>query len=147
MWKNPFSSLGQIPFKSLIEIRSFILQKKVFWQKMKNGIISKQATWSLIARLIVMSSWLARIGPGITTHERRIRTNLKFQCREKRTRPWLETPKTDFKLQCREMSKESQPCEAAVASLPHHLHPCVPMEKSEVQARYTNHFQVEIKHQ
>ena len=67
-----------------------------------------------------------------------------FVLREKRTRPWLETPKTDFKLQCREISHESQlqPSEAALATLPHYLHPSVPMEKSEVQAMYTNHFKV-----
>ena len=64
--------------------------------------------------------------------------------REKRSRPWLENPKTDFNLQCREISREAQlhPSEAALATLPHYLHPSLPMEKSEVQTQYRNPFQV-----
>ena len=47
-------------------------------------------------------------------------------------------------MQCREISRESQiqPSEAALATLPHYLHPSVPMERSEVQAQYRNPFQV-----
>ena len=64
--------------------------------------------------------------------------------REKRSRPWLQNPKTDFNLQCREISREAQlhPSEAALATLPHYLHPALPMERSEVQAQYRNPFQV-----
>ena len=31
-----------------------------------------------------------------------------YWAREKRARPWLQSPKTDFDLQCREISRESQ---------------------------------------
>ena len=75
----------------------------------------------------------------------KVSTCILFQfSREKRSRPWLENPKTDFNLQCREISRESQlhPSEAALATLPHYLHPSLPMEKSEVQTQYRNPFQV-----
>ena len=67
-----------------------------------------------------------------------------FLRREKRSRPWLENPKTDFNLQCREISRESQlhPSEAALATLPHYTHPALPLERSEVQTQYRNPFQV-----
>ena len=67
-----------------------------------------------------------------------------FWSKEKRSRPWLESPKTNFNLQCREISREAQlhPSEAALATLPHYLHPGTPMERSEVQAQYRNPFQV-----
>lgn len=66
-----------------------------------------------------------------------------FWAKEKRTRPWLQAPITDFKLQCREVSREAQvhPSEAALATLPHYLHPSLPMERSEVQAQYRNPYQ------
>ena len=66
-----------------------------------------------------------------------------FWSREKRSRPWLESPKTNFSLQCREISREAQlhPSEAALATLPHYLHPGLAMERSEVQAQYRNPFQ------
>ena len=82
---------------------------------------------------------MLHIGPS-EDHE--IRIYLLF--REKDRRPWLEMPKTDFKLQCREISKESKrhPCEASLATMPHHLHPSIPLDKSEVQTKYTNHFKV-----
>ena len=34
------------------------------------------------------------------------------------------------------------PSEAALATLPHYMHPSLPMERSEVQAQYRNPYQV-----
>jgi hypothetical protein len=36
------------------------------------------------------------------------------------------------------------PCEAQVATLPHYLHPSLPLETSEVRAQYRNPYQVGI---
>ena len=67
-----------------------------------------------------------------------------YWSREKRTRPWLESPKTDFKLQCREIQREEQlhPSEAQLATLPHYFHPNLPMEQSEQQGQYRDPNQV-----
>ena len=82
-------------------------------------------------------------GLGNNTYIHRLNITY-FIFREKRSRPWMENPKTDFNLQCREVSREAQlhPSEAALATLPHYLHPSLPMERSEVQAQYRNPFKV-----
>ena len=91
-----------------------------------------------------MSRYVAHTGQGRHRHKLLLQFQ-NYANREKQSRPWLDSPKTDFKLQCREISRESQlqPSEAALATLPHYLHPSVPMERSEVQAQYRNPFQVE----
>ena len=63
-----------------------------------------------------------------------------FWVRERKTRPWLQEPVTDFKLQVRDPVAASDnkiyPNDAQLATLPHYVDPTVRLGRSEVQESF-----------